>query len=92
MEEFKLAVAEKLNLLPTDIYGRNLPLSEIIVMSDTATNSIDIMEAFAYALAIQGWDELLGMPAMTLDHSIDEVILEIERQLLANSTELTINS
>ena len=88
MEEFKQDIAQKLNLSPSTIYGHNLPLSEAIAKSDVATNSIDIMEAFAYALAAQGWDEYIDMPAMTLDHSIDQVIAEIEQQLKSEGVEI----
>ncbi|NER23619.1 MAG: hypothetical protein F6J96_23540 [Symploca sp. SIO1C2] len=81
MDDFKESVAEKLGIPQSELYGHGLSLSDVIVNSKTAMNSIDIMEAFAYALARHGWEDRLNMPIFTLDSTIDQVIEEIENQL-----------
>lgn len=50
-------------------------------MSPTANNSIDLVEAFAAAIAQHNLDGLLNIPAVTLEDSIDEVMDTIEKDL-----------
>lgn len=81
IDTFKRSVATKLNLSPNEIYGHGLSLADVLVKSPTAINSIDMMESFAFAMAENGLEDELQIPAFTLDHSIDEVMEEIKRQL-----------
>lgn len=81
IDAFKTSVATKLNLFPNEIYGHGLSLADVLAKSPTAINSIDMMESFAFAMAENGLEDELQIPAFTLDHSIDEVMEEMERQL-----------
>lgn len=81
MDFFKESIAEKLGIPPSKLYGHDLSLSDVIANSETAMNSIDIMEAFAYALAKHELENSVNLPVFTLDYTIDQVIEEIETQL-----------
>jgi hypothetical protein len=80
-EEFKSVVARRLELDPAGLYGRSLKLSEVVVRSPVATNSIDLMEAVAGAMAELEIDDKLELPTMTLDNTIDELMTEVADQL-----------
>jgi len=81
LEEFKLCVARRLQLDPASLYQKSLTLADVVVRSPVASNSIDLMEAVAGAMAELGVDEQLELPTMTLENTIDDVISELERQL-----------
>lgn len=79
--QFKQSVAARLGIDQSAIFGNGLTLSEILSLSPCATNSIDLLEAFAGAIAENNLDDQLDIPAFTLDRGIDDVIDEIKRQL-----------
>lgn len=77
------SVADRLDLPEAEIFGHSLTLAQVLATSPTAINSIDLMDAFAAALAQEGIDPDadLALPAFTLDHTIDEVMSQLEEQL-----------
>ena len=81
LDAFKSTVARRLELPAATLYGRQLKLAEVVVRSPVATNSIDLMEAVAGAMAELEIDDRLELPALTLDHTIDELVAEVENQL-----------
>ena len=85
LEEFKAVVARRLQLDSSALYGRSLKLSEVVVRSPVASNSIDLMEAVAGAMAELELDDRLELPTMTLQNTIDELMTEVQRQLAASS-------
>ena len=82
-EEFKSIVASRLELDPAVLYGGPLKLSDVIARSPVATNSIDLMEAVAGAMAELEIDDQLELPAMTLDNTVGQLMAEVESQLNA---------
>ena len=85
LEEFKAIVAQRLEIDPKILYGTSpsLRLSDVVARSPVARNSIDLMEAVAGAMAEMEIDEDLELPAMTLDNTVSELLVEIEAQLRA---------
>lgn len=81
IEKIKESIAKNLNLNSTAIYGIEKPVSEIVALSPTAINSIDVFESFASAFAEHGVDDILNLPIFTLNDSIDNIISEIAKQL-----------
>lgn len=81
LDAFKSTVARRLELPEAALYGRSLKLAEVVVRSPVATNSIDLMEAVAGAMAELEIDDRLELPALTLDHTIDELVAEVAGQL-----------
>ncbi len=81
LDDFKSTVARRLELDPAGLYGRSLKLAEVVVRSPVATNSIDLMEAVAGAMAELEIDDRLELPTLTLDNTIDELMAEVEGQL-----------
>jgi hypothetical protein len=81
LEDFKTVVARRLQLDPSTLYGRSLKLSEVVARSPVAANSIDLMEAVAGAMAELELDDRLELPTITLQHTIDELMTEVQRQL-----------
>jgi hypothetical protein len=90
IESFKASVADNLSLPVSKMYGNNWSLSDVLANSPTAINSIDLMEAFASALAQNGLEETLEVPIFTLDNNIDELMEKIEIELnLIQSTQVS---
>jgi hypothetical protein len=85
VEAFKSTVARRLEIPAAALYDRKLKLAEVVVRSPVATNSIDLMEAVAGAMAELEIDDRLELPALTLDHTIDELVAEVAGQLGAAS-------
>jgi hypothetical protein len=83
IEQFKETVSTQLNLPASQVFGGGWTLAEVLARSPKAINSIDLMEAFAFAMAHHGLEERINLPAFTLDDNIDEVIAEVEQQLNA---------
>jgi hypothetical protein len=81
LDQFKLTVAQRLALDPSAIYGRSLKLADVVVRSPVATNSIDLMEAVAGAMAELEIDDKIELPTMTLNNTIDDLMREVEGQL-----------
>lgn len=81
IETFQVVVARRLKLEPKEIYGRSLPLARVVAMSPVASNSVDLVEAVAGAMAELDLDELIELPAITLDHTVDELMAEVDQQL-----------
>jgi len=81
LDAFKTTVARRLELDAATLYGRSLKLAEVVVRSPVATNSIDLMEAVAGAMAELEIDDKLELPALTLDHTIDDLVAEVQGQL-----------
>lgn len=81
IEMFQRVVARRLRLDEAEIYGRSLPLSRVVAMSPVASNSVDLVEAVAGAMAELDIDELIELPAITLDHTVDELMAQVREQL-----------
>jgi hypothetical protein len=81
LEEFKSIVAKRLELDPAAIYGKSIRLSDVVVKSPVASNSIDLVEAVAGALAELEIDDQIELPTMTLDNTLDDVVAEVQSQL-----------
>lgn len=79
-EQLRSDVAKRLKLPVEEVFS-DQKLSEVLTASPEATNSIDLLDAFAGAIADQGLDEELDLPAFTLDHSVNDVISALEKQL-----------
>ena len=78
--EIRTNVARRLNLTEEEVFdGRTL--SAVLVASPTAINSIDLLDAFAGALADAGLDDDVELPTMTLDHTADDVLSALRKQL-----------
>jgi len=84
IEDFKQVVAERLELAPERIYGRSLSLAGVLTMSPTATNSVDLVEAVAGAMAELDIDEVIDLPTITLDHTVDDLMDRVREQLEAH--------
>ena len=83
IEQFEETVAALLHLPVSEVFGRGWTLAEVLAKSPNAINSIDLMEAFAFAMAHHGLDERLNLPAFTLNDKIDDVMVDIEHQMNA---------
>ena len=83
LEQFKSVVASRLQLPSESLFGHRLRLAEVVSRSPVTTNSIDLMEAVAGAMAELDLDDRLELPAMTLNNTIDELIAEVGAQLVA---------
>lgn len=81
LEQFEESVAKRLGMHRAELFTDKLKLGDVLVMSPTATNSIDLLEAFAAAIAENNLEDQVDIPAFTLDHTVDEVMDEIGRQL-----------
>ena len=79
-EEIRASVARRLGLEQDQVFGGR-SLAEVLAASPVATNSIDLLDAFAGALADQGLEDELDLPVFTLDHSADDVITALRQQL-----------
>jgi hypothetical protein len=85
MDDLRGDVARRLHLPVGEVFGGQR-LSQVLAASPTAVNSIDLLDAFAGALADQGLDEGdVELPALTLDHTAVEVIDAIGAQLAGAS-------
>lgn len=78
---FQESVAVRLGMDQSKLFGNGLSLRDVLTMSPIATNSIDLLEAFAGAIADNELDDQIDMPAFTLDHGVDEVMENIKSQL-----------
>ncbi|MEZ4364432.1 MAG: hypothetical protein R3B48_29925 [Kofleriaceae bacterium] len=84
LESFKACVARRLQMEPAKLYNKSMKLSEIVARSPTASNSIDLMEAVAGAMAELEIDDRVELPAITLQHTVDQLIDEVRAQLAVN--------
>ncbi|MEV7867371.1 hypothetical protein AB0P17_15010 [Streptomyces sp. NPDC088124] len=82
--ELRTHVARRLGLPEDEVFGADRPLSAVLAASPTAINSIDLLDAFAGALADAGLgDDDAELPTMTLNHTADEVLAVLGAQLTA---------
>jgi hypothetical protein len=78
--EIRTNIARRLQLTEEEVFdGRTL--SAVLVASPTAINSIDLLDAFAGALADVGVDDDVELPTMTLDHTAEDVLSALQKQL-----------
>ena len=82
LEAFKASVARRLQLEPASLYQRSLTLADVVVRSPVASNSIDLMEAVAGAMAELEIDDRVELPTITLQHTVDDLIDEVRAQLI----------
>ncbi|RSN55667.1 hypothetical protein DMH12_15110 [Streptomyces sp. WAC 04229] len=85
LTELKQHVARRLGLTPEEVFAGQ-PLSAVLVASPTAINSIDLLDAFAGALADTGFDDDVELPTMTLDHTAQDVVQALGKQLAPTSS------
>lgn len=83
--ELRPHVARRLGLTEDQVFGGQ-PLSAVLAASPTAINSIDLLDAFAGALADTGVAEDVELPTMTLDHTAEEVVTALGEQLARTSS------
>ncbi|WP_327233359.1 hypothetical protein OG349_04625 [Streptomyces sp. NBC_01317] len=83
--ELKQHVARRLDLTEEEVFAGQ-PLSEVLVASPNAVNSIDLLDAFAGALADTGFDEDVELPTMTLQHSAEDIVQALGKQLAPSSS------
>jgi len=81
IETFKTVVARRLELDPAVLYGKSLTLADVVVKSPVASNSIDLVEAVAGAMAELEIDDRVELPSISLENTIDELVVEVSRQL-----------
>ena len=82
---FRIRLAARLHLKPEDLYGRDTTVSDVIALSPSAYNSIDIMEVFLATMIECGLEDDVELPAYTTGNTIDEVVAEIEAKLPAQA-------
>lgn len=89
LEEFKAIVARRLEIDPKVLYetAPSLKLSDVIGRSPVAKNSIDLMEAVAGAMAEMEIDDDIELPAMTLENTVADLVVEIDSQLRARQAQ-----
>jgi hypothetical protein len=83
--ELKQHVARRLDLTEEEVFAGQ-PLSEVLVASPNAVNSIDLLDAFAGALADTGFDEDVELPTMTLQHTAEDIVQALGKQLAPTSS------
>ena len=81
LEGFKASVARRLQMDPASLYQSSLRLADVVVRSPVASNSIDLMEAVAGAMAELEIDDRVELPSISLENTIDELVVEVSRQL-----------
>jgi hypothetical protein len=82
LEAFKVSVARRLQLDPASLYQKSLTLADVVVRSPVASNSIDLMEAVAGAMAELEIDDRVELPTITMQHTVDDLIDEVRAQLI----------
>ncbi|MDG9722598.1 hypothetical protein [Streptomyces sp. DH41] len=85
LAELRIHVARRLGLAPQEVFAGQ-PLSTVLVTSPTAINSIDLLDAFAGAMADVGVEEDVELPTMTLDHTAEDVVVALAEQLAPSSS------
>ncbi|MET9443623.1 hypothetical protein [Streptomyces sp. NPDC006610] len=85
LTDLKQHVARRLGLTQAEVFAGQ-PLSAVLVASPSAINSIDLLDAFAGALADTGFDEDVELPTMTLDHTAEDVLQALAKQLAPSSS------
>ncbi|GAA3308551.1 hypothetical protein [Streptomyces cinereospinus] len=83
--ELKQHVARRLDLTEAEVFAGQ-PLSDVLLASPNAVNSIDLLDAFAGALADTGFDEDVELPTMTLQHTAEEIVQVLGKQLAPTSS------
>ncbi|MEU3920776.1 hypothetical protein [Streptomyces sp. NPDC029004] len=85
LADLRTNVARRLGLPQEEVFAGQ-PLSAVLVASPTAINSIDLLDAFAGALADAGVEEDVELPTMTLDHTAEDVVAALGKQLVPSSS------
>jgi hypothetical protein len=73
-EKLRQTLAQRLGVEPAELAKENVTLKQILDLSPTAINSIDIMEAFIGSLVDLGGQTDIELPAITLDDKLDDVL------------------
>jgi len=85
LADLRKNVARRLGLTEEEVFAGQ-PLSAVLVASPSAINSIDLLDAFAGALADAGVDDDVELPTMTLDHTAEDVVSALGKQLATTSS------
>ncbi|PCG86696.1 hypothetical protein CIB93_06995 [Streptomyces sp. WZ.A104] len=85
LADIRVNVARRLGLTQEEVFAGQ-PLSAVLVASPSAINSIDLLDAFAGALADAGLDDDVELPTMTLDHTAEDVVSALGKQLATTSS------
>jgi hypothetical protein len=72
-EKLRCALAGRLGVELTELAKEGITLRQILEVSPTAINSIDIMEAFMGSLVDLGAQPDFELPAVTLDDKLDDI-------------------
>lgn len=75
----RAAIARRLGLSEEVAFRPGTSLAQLLAASPSAINSIDLLDAFAGAVADQSIDVDFDLPAFTLDHSTEEVVEALEK-------------
>jgi hypothetical protein len=81
IDQFKENLAAFLGIDTAELYGRGLSLSQVLAMSPTTINSLDLVEAFATTIASLQLDDLIEIPPVTVGGGIDDFISALDEQL-----------
>ena len=81
IKKLKNAISAKLEINELELFEGDMSFADVMAKSELIYNSIDILEAFAGAIAENNLDEQLELPVFTLDSKVKDIILEIECQL-----------
>lgn len=85
LADLRTNVARRLGLTQEEVFAGQ-PLSAVLVAAPDAINSIDLLDAFAGALADVGVDDDVELPTMTLEHTAEEVVAALGKQLATTSS------
>lgn len=85
LSELKQHVARRLGPTEEEVCAGQ-PLSAGLATSPSAINSIDPLDAFAGALADTGYDEDVELPTTTRDHTAEDVVQALGKQLASTSS------
>ncbi|MEV1047511.1 hypothetical protein [Streptomyces sp. NPDC049916] len=85
LADLRANVARRLGLPQEEVFAGQ-PLSAVLVASPSAINSIDLLDAFAGALADAGLDDDVELPTMTLNHTAEDVVSALAEQLATTSS------
>ncbi|MET9530895.1 hypothetical protein ABZY02_10020 [Streptomyces sp. NPDC006649] len=80
LTELRSRIAHRLGLPQEEVFAGQ-PLSAVLAASPSAINSIDLLDAFAGALADIGVEDDVELPTMTLHHTAEDVLAALGKQL-----------
>jgi len=80
-DEIKTSMALRLGLPEAEVFSEK-SLAWVLAAAPQAVNSIDLLDAFAGALADHGIEEEAELPTFTLQHTANDVIDALRLQFV----------